>query len=57
MKIKETGLRLVVDTADYKLANYLASEVTGEKSNSSFVNQMESFCDALDAQIDEIMNM
>lgn len=56
----KTVLKLVVDNTKNKLETYLDnknSDVKPEKSKSLFVNQMTSFCDELDRQIEELMNM
>ena len=59
MKKINSGIKLVVDNTQNKLDRYIEQKIedNGTKSKSEFVNQLTSFCDQLDKQIEEIMNM
>ena len=56
---KKPNLKLIVDNTKIELKDYLDKNGLSEKkeSKSEFVNQVSSFCDALDKQIEDIMNM
>jgi hypothetical protein len=58
-KTVKNGLRLVVDNSQNKLEKFLDDKIEADrpKSKSEFVNQVTSFCDELDRQIEEIMKM
>jgi hypothetical protein len=59
MKKNNSGLKLVVDNTEIRQLEDLLKKDSAalSESKSSFVREVNSFCDALDRQIEEIMNM
>lgn len=59
MKNSKAGLRLVIDNTRVNNLEKILDDkgVKPSESKSTFVRQMSSFCDELDKQIEQIMNM